>query len=129
MFYKAVVQSVLLYGCETWVVTTQVLATLESFHHRVARRLTGKVIRWNPSEKRWVYPPLDEALEDSGLLSIAHYIRVRQRTLEDTSSTFSILRLCENANGNLARRDDKGGGIATRQWMPHRMMKKYMIAK
>jgi len=41
MFYKAVVQSVLLYSSETWVVTPAVLKVLEGFHHRVARQLLG----------------------------------------------------------------------------------------
>ena len=35
-FYKAVAQSVLLFGCETWVVTPAMLQMLESFHHKVA---------------------------------------------------------------------------------------------
>jgi len=37
MFYKAVVQSVLLYSSETWVVTPlAVLKVLEGFHHWAA---------------------------------------------------------------------------------------------
>ena len=42
-FYKAVIQSVLLYGSETWTVTPAMLRTLEGFHHRVVRRITGAV--------------------------------------------------------------------------------------
>jgi hypothetical protein len=34
MFYKAVVQSVLLYGSKTWNLTKAVLARLEGFHIR-----------------------------------------------------------------------------------------------
>ena len=37
MFYKAVVQAVLLYGCESWVLTDKVWKVLESFHNRAAR--------------------------------------------------------------------------------------------
>ena len=33
MFYKAIVQAVLLFGCETWVITDNMLAILDSFHH------------------------------------------------------------------------------------------------
>jgi hypothetical protein len=42
MFYKAVVQSILLFGSETWVMTNPMLKALESFHRRVARWIAGK---------------------------------------------------------------------------------------
>jgi hypothetical protein len=41
MFYKATIQMVLLFGLETWVVNNDILQLLTSFHHSVARRLTG----------------------------------------------------------------------------------------
>ena len=39
--YLAVVQSVLFYGSETWVVTSLIWRVLGGFHHRLTRRLTG----------------------------------------------------------------------------------------
>jgi hypothetical protein len=42
-FYKAVVQSVLLCGSETWVWRKSMLLTLRGFHHKVARRISGRV--------------------------------------------------------------------------------------
>jgi hypothetical protein len=94
MFYKAVVQSVLLYGCETWVITSQVLKVLEGFHHRVARRLTGKRPYYLPGEDQWVYPPIETALEEASLYRIEHYIGGRQNTLADNVATRPILELC-----------------------------------
>ena len=41
MMYKAVAQSVLLYGSEIWVVMGMLLRVLEGLHHRAARRITG----------------------------------------------------------------------------------------
>ena len=41
MIYKAVAQSVLMYGSLSWVVTGEMLKVLEGFHHQVARRITG----------------------------------------------------------------------------------------
>ena len=38
-FYKAVVQAVLLYGSETWVLSKTALASLEGFHIRAAYRM------------------------------------------------------------------------------------------
>ena len=40
-FYKAVLQAVLLFRAETWVLTPMMERALDSFQHRVARRLTG----------------------------------------------------------------------------------------
>ena len=41
-FYKAVAQAVLLFGAETWVLTPRMEQVLDSFQHRVARRITVK---------------------------------------------------------------------------------------
>jgi hypothetical protein len=106
MFYKAVVQSVLLYGCETWVITSQVLQVLEGFHNRVARRLSGKRPYLHPVENKWVYPPIAEALEEASLYSIDHYISVRQNTLAVNIATRPILELCresERLSGSIRR--------------------------
>jgi hypothetical protein len=97
MFYKAVVQSVLLYGCETWVITSQVLQALEGFHNRMARRLSGKRPYLHPVENEWVYPPIAEALEEAGLYPIDHYISVRQNTLAVNIATRPILELCRES--------------------------------
>ena len=106
MFYKAVVQSVLLYGCETWVITSQVLDVLRGFHNRVARRLSGKRPYLLPAENEWVYPPIEEALEEAGLFTIEHYISVRQNTLAANIATRPILELCresERLSGSINR--------------------------
>ena len=42
MQYKVVVELVLLYGRENWVVTGENLKVLEGFHNQVARMITGK---------------------------------------------------------------------------------------
>ena len=42
ILYKAVVQTLLLYGRNIWLVTVSMLKVLEGFHHRVARRISGK---------------------------------------------------------------------------------------
>ena len=43
IFYTAVVQDVLLYGLEVWVMSTWIGKTLGVFHHRVICKLTGKM--------------------------------------------------------------------------------------
>ena len=79
MFYKAIVQSVLLYGVETWVFTDSILQTLRGFHHRVARSLTGLKPRLQNGE--WVYPPIEDALQAAGMHPMERYIVRRRRTI------------------------------------------------
>ena len=43
MLYKAVVQTVLLYRINSWVITGVIMEVLEEFHHQITRRLRGKM--------------------------------------------------------------------------------------
>ena len=43
MIYKALVQTVLLYSRESWVITGEMMKVMEDFHHRIVRRLTGRL--------------------------------------------------------------------------------------
>ena len=74
-FYLAVVQSVLLFGSETWVWSESMRLTLRGFHHRVARRLTG--LSAHRHNGVWVVPPAEDALRAAGLLPIEEYIARR----------------------------------------------------
>ena len=45
--YKAVAQSVLLYGSKIWMLTREMLKVLSGFHHWAARWITGMTTnRW-----------------------------------------------------------------------------------
>ena len=47
-FYPTIVQAVMLFGAENWVMTPRIERLLGGFHHRVARRISGKKPRrWN----------------------------------------------------------------------------------
>ena len=50
-FFKAVVQVVLLFGLETWVVTPCTGKALGGFQAQVARRLMGRLLRRTPDGK------------------------------------------------------------------------------
>ena len=68
-FYKAAVQAVLLFGAETWVLTSRMELSLDRFHHRFAQRLT----RSQPKRRgdgNWDYPPLEEAIREGGFEGI-----------------------------------------------------------
>ena len=74
MVYKAVIQQILLYGCETWVITKAMYRMLKGFHMRAAYRM-AKINKPRRLENReWYYPPSEAVFEEVGLHSIEHYI-------------------------------------------------------
>ena len=79
-FYLTIVQSVLLYGAESWCISQGDLNRLNSFHLRVVRYLTGQHIR-KKNEYEWEYPDHDKLLKQCGLVRIETYIQRRRGTL------------------------------------------------
>jgi hypothetical protein len=62
---KTTVQSILLFGSETWNLSPSNLKLLEGFHiKRLMKLLDGT----------WAYPNLAQVLKNIGLKIIAHYI-------------------------------------------------------
>ena len=102
MFYKAIVQTVLLYGSESWVVAPQMLEVLKGFHHRVARKIPGKMAR-RQADGSWVYPPIVDALEGVGLFPMDEYIRRRQNRMVQYLATRHILPLIQAAPESRSR--------------------------
>ena len=63
MFYKATVQAVLLFGCETWNQTPTAMKWLEGFHIRAVYRMTrNNKPRRNPNGE-WMYSLSEDALQ------------------------------------------------------------------
>ena len=56
--FKEVIQQVLLFGVETWVVTPKMERALSAFLHGAARRLTGREAR-RKKYGEWHYPSLE----------------------------------------------------------------------
>ena len=63
-FYKAVVQSALLYGSETWNLTKTAMARLEGFYTRVAYCMPKKHKPWRGPHHVWVYPATSNMLKE-----------------------------------------------------------------
>ena len=84
MFYKAVIQSVLLYGSETWSLSDSSMRRLEGFHFLAACRM-ARVNRPRRVQRdgtcQWSYPSKDDVYEEVGLFPIRHYIEVRRQTV------------------------------------------------
>ncbi len=80
-FYKAFVQSVLLYGSETWNLMTTALARLEGFHICAAYRMAEKHTPKKGPNHGWVYLRSSDVLQECGMATILHYINVRRTTI------------------------------------------------
>ena len=87
------VQSVLIYGSETWVPKLHKKRVVSRFHYRVAHRLTVKNPRkgWDGG---WVYPPLEDDMAEAGFQEVETYISRRQNIIAQYIPTRNIMDLC-----------------------------------
>ena len=85
-----------MFGAETWVLTPRMERALDSFYHRVARRLTGRQTRRRGDES-WDYPPLEETMGEAGFEGIRKSVTRRQNMFAKYISTQTILDLCERS--------------------------------
>ena len=78
--YVAVVQVVLLFWLEMWVVNTQLGKALVGFHHWAVQRMVvmGPERQLN---RTWVYQPIGSALATVGLEEIGVYTSCRKNTV------------------------------------------------
>ena len=88
--FKAVIHTVLLFGSETWVLTSHMERDLVSFQYRVARQITGRQ-PMRREEGGWEYPPLAAAMEEAGFEEIGVYIKKRQNMVAQYTATRPIL--------------------------------------
>ena len=110
MFYKVVVQSVLLYGSETWNLTKTALVRLEGFHIRAAYRMAKKHKPRREPNQVWVYPATKDVLKECGMhsIAIAHYIGIRRETIFQYVVDRPIYTSCTKG--------ERRRGSAPRQW-------------
>ena len=92
-FYVEVVQAVILFDSETWVMTPRMEKSLEGFHHWAVWWMAGMgpKSQWYGT---WVYPLIGAALSMVGLYKIEVYIDRRQNTVAQYISTHPIMDLC-----------------------------------
>ncbi len=93
-FYTAVVQAVLLYGSETWVLSLTALARLEGFHIRAAYRMARRHKPRRSPGNAWIYPKLEDVLEECGLRTVATYIKTCRQTIATYVTTIPTLDEC-----------------------------------
>ena len=108
-FFNAVLQQVLLFGEETWVVSLMMERALSAFLHGAARRLTGRQPR-RGKYGEWHYPSLEGAMEEAGLTDIQTSIQRRQNIVVQYIAMRLLMDLCEGA------RPREGAWVTLRWW-------------
>ena len=93
MMYEAVVQTVLLYVSDSWVITDATMKVFEGFHHIFARIITEKT-DLSVGGEVWEYPPAEEAIYLTGMCPIQLYVRRQQAIIVDYITTCLIFELC-----------------------------------
>jgi hypothetical protein len=96
--YLAVVQSVLLYGSETWVLSERMRGILEGFHNRCARQMTRQFIHPDlENEGEWITPPVATTLAAAGLLPLMTYVNRRKAKILVFAENRAIYRKCRRS--------------------------------
>ena len=93
MFYRAVVQAILLYGSETWVILAAMDNKLEEAHTGFLIKITGKLSR-RILYRTWETPGVEEVREAAGTQFAMTYIVRRQATVAQWVDLRSILNVC-----------------------------------
>ena len=79
-FFKAVVQSLLLFGADTWVFPPRMGKALGGFQTQVARRMTGQLPR-RKTDGKWRYTSEAAARDEVQFLTMEVYVRRRHDTV------------------------------------------------
>ena len=93
IFSLVVVQAVLLFRFEMWVISPHIWRTRGGFQHWEISRLT----RRNPRlqvDRSWPYPPMTMLIAEAGLEEVVTYITHRQNTVTHFIATRNIMDLC-----------------------------------
>ena len=99
ILYVAVVQEMLLFGSETWVLNPRLEKACEGFHHRAVRRMVGMGPKLQRGG-RLVYPPIGAVLVMVGLEESRVYIYQLQNMVAQYIATFPIMDFCLAAERN-----------------------------
>ena len=93
-FYKVVVQLVLLYGSETWIIMGTIMGSLEQIHWRVVWRIAGRIETFNRVMVPWSFLTTEEALTVAETLPLGGYPNKRQNGRVYYVATRPTLGVC-----------------------------------
>ena len=109
MFYIVVVQAVILYGSKVWVTSPRIERNMGGLHHRVVRRLTGRMPHQN-LDRTWAHPSLEEEMLETGMQEVENYVACHHNTITKFIATGPIMDLC------LAAAWHPGSRVSKRWW-------------
>lgn len=87
----------MLYGAETWVLSTHAKNKINSFHHRCSRYITGRHI--TKEGDNWIYPSRASTLSDADLLGVEEYIENRKIAISGYAEETNIFQKCLQMEG------------------------------
>ena len=95
MFYKTVVQAVLLFGSEMWVMTPRIIRTLGVIFHWVDQQMVGK----NAEEHGQDLSVSPSGCSDGRgrLEEVETYVALCQNKITQSITTYPIMDLCLKA--------------------------------
>jgi hypothetical protein len=108
-FYKAVVQTILLYGSKTWVLSQTALAHLEGFHIHAAYQMAKMHKPKQGLGMTWIYPRMVDVLQECNLKAMEEYIGIRWQTIAVYVATPLILNKCRQG-------EQKRGAVPCLWW-------------
>ena len=106
-FYCVVVQVVLLFGSETWVLTAAMLQKLEGVHVGFLRQVTGMKAQ-SLGGDTWIKEGVDRVLQAAGTKTILGFINRIQVTVAEWVALRPIFEVCVKEKGY------EGGGLVAR---------------
>ena len=108
-FYRAVVQAVLLFGAESWVLTETMLQKLEGVHVDFLRQVAGTSAR-KLGVDTWKKEGEERVLQATGENPLRGYIERRQAAVAEWVDLQLLFEVCAEETGF------DGGGRAREQW-------------
>ena len=94
IFCKTVLQVVLLFGSETWLVTPHMGRSLGGLQHRVSSRITGRQPK-QQADGSWEYPPMEIDMQEAGFEDMGEYFPKRQNAVAQYIVMRTIIDLCK----------------------------------
>ena len=104
------IQAVLLFGAETWVVTPHMGKALGGFHIQVYIRLMGQLLR-RTKDRTWKYTSAAAARELAGFLTMEEYVRRRQNFRTVYRYAITVRPVCGVREGSWGASRDAVVGI------------------
>ena len=94
IFFKAVVQVVLILRSETWGINPHMGRSLGFFQHRVSRKFTGRQTK-RQMDETWDYPSLEILMEGAGFDDMGVYVLNLHNMVMQYIANRPILDLCK----------------------------------